>query len=619
MDAAAVLQAMPRAAHMAALLSLFGSLVFAIAIVPAASALQPSLRRVAGTSAAAALALGLLWLAVETAAIAGADTPAAILRALPVIVWRTQFGHGLLLRFCLLLAAVPLLGAGPAVAVVLVGAALAVQPILGHAGAIGGSAGALLIVSEALHLLAAGAWLGGLLPLWLAVTRLPPAEAAAACRGFTPVGLSAVLLLAGTAVVQTVEFIGGLPGLLGTGYGRTALVKLGLFVALLGLAAANRLWLTDRLAGAGADRARAHIRVSIAAEGVLGAAVVAVAALLASHLPAAHEQPVWPLSWRPSLDALAFPDLARDVAGGAIAATCAAVLAALGLFRRSWRWPSLAAAVLLLVLAAPLLSPLIEPATPTTFFASPTDFATTSIANGQRLFLRDCATCHGAQGRGDGPAAASLPVAPADLTAEHLWAHGDGDMFWYLTHGIDAPGGGLSMPGFAATLSSEARWNLIDYLRARNAGDAMRRLGTWPHPLPVPQFDAKCPGGHIVDLDDLAGRALRIVAISGDAEPAPLAEAGPATIVLARNPAVVAESDACVALEPATWAAFAIIAGVPPEALAGTAWLADGNHWLRVLHPPGDAADAQALSMQLRDIAAHPLPPDAGGARGHRH
>ena len=28
---------------------------------------------------------------------------------------------------------------------------------------------------------------------------------------------------------------------------------------------------------------------------------------------------------------------------------------------------------------------------------------------------------------------------PADLTAEHLWAHSDGDLFWYISHGIEMP------------------------------------------------------------------------------------------------------------------------------------------------------------------------------------
>ncbi len=113
----------------------------------------------------------------------------------------------------------------------LAGAALAVQPLIGHAGAIGGSLGIELIASEALHLFAAGAWLGGLLPLFIAIRILPAQAAASACHGFTPIGLSAVVVLAGTAVVQVVQFIGGMPGLFGTAYGHIALLKVGLLLA----------------------------------------------------------------------------------------------------------------------------------------------------------------------------------------------------------------------------------------------------------------------------------------------------------------------------------------------------------------------------------------------------
>ena len=112
----------------------------------------------------------------------------------------------------------------------------------------GGSVGAELIGSELLHLLAAGAWLGGLLPLFIAVGVLPIEAAGSACRNFTPIGLASVLLLAGTAVVQVTALMGGLPGLLGTEYGHVALVKLGLFLMLLFLAALNRFVFTERLA-----------------------------------------------------------------------------------------------------------------------------------------------------------------------------------------------------------------------------------------------------------------------------------------------------------------------------------------------------------------------------------
>ena len=231
MSAIDIATSLLRGVHVAALVSLFGTLLFA------ARHCRPSghtpqmrglLRRLALVSALAGLIAGIAWLMVQTAAIAGADSVAMTLHAVPTVALHTQFGHWLLLRLALLIAVLPLLQArGIAIPIVLAGAALAVQPLLGHAGAMGGSAGTQLIVSEALHLLAAGAWLGGLLPLFLAVGRLPHEAAATTCHGFTPIGLASVLLLAGTAVVQVAALMGGLPGLFGTSYGHVALVKLG--------------------------------------------------------------------------------------------------------------------------------------------------------------------------------------------------------------------------------------------------------------------------------------------------------------------------------------------------------------------------------------------------------
>ena len=150
-------------------------------------------------SAALALVIGIAWITVESAVIAGAGSVAMTLHALPVVALRTQFGQWLLARGALLLAILLLLRpwrAGTAIATVLAAIALAVQPMLGHAGALGGSIGTTLIISEVLHLLAAGAWLGSLLPLFITIGTLPHSAAATACRSFTPVGLSAVLVLA---------------------------------------------------------------------------------------------------------------------------------------------------------------------------------------------------------------------------------------------------------------------------------------------------------------------------------------------------------------------------------------------------------------------------------------
>jgi len=40
----------------------------------------------------------------------------------------------------------------------------------------------------------------------------------------------------------------------------------------------------------------------------------------------------------------------------------------------------------------------------------------TSAASGPQMYKHYCATCHGSTGKGDGPAAEALKVAPADLT-----------------------------------------------------------------------------------------------------------------------------------------------------------------------------------------------------------
>ena len=626
--------ALLRGAHVAALVSLFGTLLFLVVVaqpamaeaVTAAARVRLVLLRLARISAACGLIVGFAWLTLESAVIAGADSASMTLHVLPVVALQTQFGQWLTVRLGLLLVVFSLLCAAPLATVavtVLAAAALAVQPMLGHAGAIGGGVGIELIISETLHLLAAGAWLGGLLPLFISLGILPHEQAATACRNFTPIGLAAVLILAGTAVVQVAEFMGGLPGLFGTGYGHVALVKLGLFVVLLTLAGLNRLVFTDRLAGTASLAARRHMRLSVATEAVLGVLVVITAGFLASHAPGTHEQPVWPFPWRPSLDALYEPLLQQEVITALIAAIGAVAIAVIGLLWRRIRWPALAASVVILVLAVPHLDLLFVEAFPTSFYTSPTEFAATAIVHGGKLFAANCTSCHGADGQGDGPAAQSLPIRPADLTAEHLWAHSDGEMYWYISHGFEAPQGGITMPGFAGSLSSEGRWDLIDYLRAHNAGESMRKSGKWPHPLPVPQFDAECAGGRTIDLDDLRGSMLRIIAASDEAQVEPVSLPGMAvtTIIVMPTRDAKPTPSTCIASEPETWTAFAILLGVAPDALAGAQILVDQNAWLRAAWRPGDPGDwtnPQLLEAEMRDIVAHPIAITAS-AHVHHH
>ena len=82
-----------------------------------------------------------------------------------------------------------------------------------------------------------------------------------------------------------------------------------------------------------------------------------------------------------------------------------------------------------------------------------------SLSRGRMIYQQHCQVCHGAQGRGDGPAAASLRPPPANL-AYHVYQHPDGQFFAWFTRGIP----GTAMPAFAATLSEEDRWHVLNYI-----------------------------------------------------------------------------------------------------------------------------------------------------------
>jgi mono/diheme cytochrome c family protein len=270
--------------------------------------------------------------------------------------------------------------------------------------------------------------------------------------------------------------------------------------------------------------------------------------------------------------------------------------------------------------AAPFLDPMLIEASPTSYYRSPTGFAATSIAQGAALFAANCAVCHGAGGRGDGVAAKTLPVQPANLTQVHVWGHSDGELFWWISHGYEERRYGLVMPGFGEALSVDERWALIDYVHAHLAGVTLAGHGIWAQPVTPPAISADCSDGSSLDFETLRGRFVRIIAAQpGDELPAASAAATPdvATIRLMAQPG--GETAGCVASGAEAWTAYAAVAGVAPEALAGTQFLVDRVGLLRLVLPPDKAAawnTEAGLAAAMRDVAAHPL---AAGAGGHHH
>jgi mono/diheme cytochrome c family protein len=67
--------------------------------------------------------------------------------------------------------------------------------------------------------------------------------------------------------------------------------------------------------------------------------------------------------------------------------------------------------------------------------ADPALDSASAIAQGGALYEVHCIGCHGAEGRGDGPLAATLPVQPADFV-EHLGEHSDADLVANIVAGI---------------------------------------------------------------------------------------------------------------------------------------------------------------------------------------
>ena len=336
---------------------------------------------------------------------------------------------------------------------------------------------------NAVHLIGTGAWLGAL-PALALLLRSASREDGADSRPFAVIAvgrfstwaLAVMVIVVVTGVWNTWNEVGGVPGLVGTPYGRLVLLKVALLLPVLALAAWNRLSLLPKLGGDSATVGRPAMRSLtgfVTLEAVAGAALVVVAAMLAVTPPGRHTTPDWPFRFRLAPEVTwNFPGVKTQVLIGAQIILIGLLAAIVGCLMRRWRPLILAGAAILLTAGAQqVLPPLAVDAYPTTYLRPLVPYTAASIAHGAVFFASHCAACHGPTGRGDGPAAAGLPRPPADLTAPHANDHTAGDMFWWLSHGI-----GTAMPGFGATLTEDDRWDLINFVRALSTGEAARRL-----------------------------------------------------------------------------------------------------------------------------------------------
>jgi mono/diheme cytochrome c family protein len=91
---------------------------------------------------------------------------------------------------------------------------------------------------------------------------------------------------------------------------------------------------------------------------------------------------------------------------------------------------------------------------------NPVAVTESSLAAGQKIYLKRCVACHGKTGNGDGPDAADLGIDPAKLSDPAIRVETDGELFWKITVGKKP------MPNYGTRLSPTDRWNVINYLRS---------------------------------------------------------------------------------------------------------------------------------------------------------
>jgi putative copper resistance protein D len=306
-----------RAVHFAATLTLAGVAIFNIFVA------RPALRLAGGEGLrglfSRQLAL-IVWSALALTLLSGAawfillaqsisDQSLADVLAdgvgLRMVLLETDFGRDWLARLGLVVVLALLLAGdmrekrdgGRLRRLVILLAAAGLAGTLAWAGhGVGGSgiSGNVHLAADFLHLAAAAAWVGGLLPLALLLAAAQRASAMEVARAaslrFSACGVAAVGALVLTGAVNTWYLAGSLHALSSTDYGRLLLVKIALFLVMLALAIINRLRLTPALTdGKPAGDALRQLRRNVVVEIATGALIIAVVAVLGVTPPAIGE------------------------------------------------------------------------------------------------------------------------------------------------------------------------------------------------------------------------------------------------------------------------------------------------------------------------------------------
>jgi mono/diheme cytochrome c family protein len=91
--------------------------------------------------------------------------------------------------------------------------------------------------------------------------------------------------------------------------------------------------------------------------------------------------------------------------------------------------------------------------------ANPVKADDASVQAGAMLYKKNCASCHGKVGLGDGVKSRTLETFPGDFTVEGFQSQTDGEHFYKTKFGRG------EMPKYDKKIPDEDIWHMINYMR----------------------------------------------------------------------------------------------------------------------------------------------------------
>ena len=90
---------------------------------------------------------------------------------------------------------------------------------------------------------------------------------------------------------------------------------------------------------------------------------------------------------------------------------------------------------------------------------NPISVSSDGLSEGKAIWLKECKSCHGAKGLGDGTKAEKIDISCGDFSSKKFQDQTDGDLYYKTSEGRKP------MPSFKEKLDKEEVWLVVNYMR----------------------------------------------------------------------------------------------------------------------------------------------------------